>query len=109
MKNENIHNNLPQKELRDFLSKYERKEGLLGGHSKIEDIEKEIKELQEKLKHIIIHQTILNSIRSIGWKLFDISDDIPYDKDNYFPFIGTDEEYNLFMKKLFDETILNNK
>ena len=105
MKNEDIHNGLPKKEIRDLLAQWNRREGMLGRSSEIEYIEKEISKLKERLVHCRNHQGILSLIESNGWKEFDISDDISYDEDEYFPFIGTKEEFELLYDKIRQEQL----
>src|SRR5574337_1063376 len=100
MDNKDIHNGLDKKEIRDFLGQCERREGILGRSSEIEDLEKELERIEERLVHCKNHLAIETLIELNGWQLFDISDDIPYDKYTYFPFIGTEKEFELLMKKL---------
>lgn len=105
MKNEEIHNGLDKKEIRDFLSQWKRREGLIGRASEIGFIESEIKELQERLIHCKNHLGITSLIESNGWKEFDVSDDVPYDKDTYFSFLGTEEEFKKFCDKIIQEQL----
>lgn len=102
MKNENIHDNLDFQEIRDFLAKNISKEGREGTIMDVEYIEREIKKYQEFLKHAKIYQATKSLIKNQGWEEFDISDEIPDNKDEYFPFIGTEEEYKKLMEKIDD-------
>lgn len=105
MENKDIHNGLDKKEIRDFLSQWSRREGFKGTSSEIEYLEKELEKIKERLIHCINHRAVLTLIESNGWKEFDLSDDIPYNKDTYFGFVGTKEEFDLFMKKLVNEKL----
>lgn len=93
MLNKDIHNELDKKEVRDFLGQFLCKERLLGRATEIEYLEKELEIIKERLIHCRNHQAIIQLIESNEWEEFDISDEVPYDKDTYFPFIGTKEEY----------------
>ena len=103
MKNENIHNDLPKKEIRDFLGQWSHREGFLGRAFEIEYLEKSIKEAEERLIHCRNHQAIIQLIKSNDWEKFDVSHKIPYEEVTYFPFIGTEEEYNKLIKKIENE------
>ena len=103
MKNEDIHNSLPKKEVRDFLGQLTHKEGLLGSEFEIRYLEKELEKIKERLIHCRKHRAVVTLIESNGWKEFDVSDDVPYSKDSYFPFIGTEEEFEVLKKKLEKE------
>lgn len=103
MDNKDIHNGLDKKEIRDFLSKQSRREGFLGRHSEIEYLEKELERIKERLIHCRNHKAIITLIESIGWESFDLDDIVPYNKDTYFPFIGTKEEFEALEERLNEE------
>ena len=105
MKNEDIHNDLPKKEIRDFLGQLLHKERLLGTASEIKYLEKTIKEAEERLIHCRNHQAVIQLIKSNGWEEFDSSEYIPYKEDTYFPFIGIEEEFELLKKKIEKEQL----
>lgn len=105
MLNVNIHSGLDKKEIRDFLAKSERNEGILGRSSEIEYLEKELERIKERLNHAKNHRAIITLIELNGWQVFGVSDDIPYDKDTYFPFIGTEEEFKMFYDRLLKESL----
>ena len=99
MDNKDIHNELDKKEIRDFLGQWSRREGFLGRYSEIEYLEKEIERIKERLVHCRNHKAVLTLIESNGWKDFDLDNYVPYDEDNYFPFVGTKEEFEELKKK----------
>lgn len=105
MKNEDIHSDIPKKEIRDFLGQWSHREGFLGDASEIKYLEKTIKEAEERLIHCRNHRAVITLIKSNGWKEFDISDEISYRKDTYFPFIGTEEEFESLKNKIKNEEI----
>lgn len=100
MKNENIHNVFPEKEIRDFLAKELSEAEEESAFISVEHAQKRIEELQHVLKYARKVRAIKYLINENGWKDWDISEDILYDKKTYFPFIGTKEEYNKLMSQL---------
>ncbi len=103
MENKDIHNGLDKKEIRDFLAQLTHKESFLGRLSEINFLEKELEKIKERLIHCKNHKATLTLIELNGWKKFDLSDVIPYNKDTYFPFVGTEKEFELFMKRMVNE------
>ena len=104
MENKDIHNELSEKEVRDFLSKqlkYEQDE--CEHRTLIKDIENHIEYWQKVLIHAKNYLAILQIIQSKEWKEFDISDDIHSDRNTYFPFIGTEKEYKSLIQRLKKE------
>lgn len=99
MDNKNIHDGLDNKEVRDFLAHWSYREGFLGRYSEIEYLEKELEKIKERLIHCKNHKAILTLIESNGWTDFDLDDIIPYNKDTYFPFVGTKEEFEALEKR----------
>ncbi len=95
MKNEDIHNDLSKKEIRDFLGQWSWREGLLGRASEIEYLEKELERIIEGLIHCRNHRAVMTLIESNGWEEFGSSELVPYNGHIYFPFIGTKEEFEL--------------
>lgn len=99
MKNEDIHKGLFQTDIRDFLAReYERSWTIGGGD--IAFLEKEIAELQDMLTKAKKRQAIRLLIESQGWEDWDVSDEVPYNSSTYFPFVGTEEEYDVLIKEL---------
>ena len=99
MNNNDIHNGLDKKEIRDLLGQWLWREGALGTSSEIKYLEKELERIKERLIHCRNHQAVIALINSNGWKDFDVSENIPYNNDTYFPFIGTKEEFEDLKKK----------
>ena len=102
MKNEEIHREFTQQEIRDFLSQ-ELEASRIGGGIGVKYIEGEIERFQVLLRDAKKYEAIIQIIEDKNWKEWEISEDIPYDRENYFPFIGTKEEYNKLMKILKKE------
>lgn len=97
MKNKNIHNGFDNENVRDFLSK---RTGY-GFDGEVEAVEKQINELQEKLKKAKESQATRDLIRLNGWSEFDVSDEIEdYKPGEYFNFVGTGDEYKQLKKKI---------
>ncbi len=103
MKNEDIHNGLDKKEIRNFLGQWIWREGLLGRASEIEYLEKVIERIKEKLIHCRNHQAVTTLIESNNWENFDSSEIVPYKSETYFPFIGTKEEFENLQTKIKQE------
>ena len=119
MKNTEIHIGLENSSLRDFLSlsiiKYYKQEGenkkpVTPYRSKgenafeysIKECENEINFQNKKLALLKELQAIITLIKIQGWEEFDVSDETERDPDyhQWMNFIGTQEEYNLFIKNL---------
>ena len=102
MKNEEIHKGYSQSEIRDFLS-----QGLeasrIGGGIGVKYIEGEIERFQILLRDAKKYEAIIQLIEDKNWEEWDIEDIIPYDRETYFSFIGTEEEYNKLIKNLKEE------
>jgi hypothetical protein len=117
MKCSEIHEGLPQKEIRDFLSQQMVKafEDDFNNEKKhvpntydgfdwairncLADIEHQTK-LLENLK---TKQAIMKLVETNGWIEHDVSDEVYNDTDYKLgmSFIGTDEEHNILMKQIY--------
>lgn len=97
LNNENKHNGLEMSEIRDFLGK-----GLMssGKFYSVESLMEQINELKERLNEAKKYDCIVELIKSLGWEDFDVSDDVYYDNNTYFNFVGTKKEYDKFMDGL---------
>lgn len=115
MKDIDIHNDLPQQEIRDFLSQSMLKTYIRERDNKkveipymkdepwqwsILDTEAHIQERQEYLKILKDRQAIMRLIKDNGWKEYDVSDYISrsYSETHWMNFIGTEQEHKAFMK-----------
>ena len=116
MKDIDIHNGLPEQELRDYFSQELVKSWSAEIHNKkatpefqnedpikwaIEDAEAHVEYHQNRviiLKHRHAILTLLKD--SKGWQEFDVSDYVlnHYSMEIKMNFIGTEDEYNNFMK-----------
>lgn len=103
MKNDDIHNGLDKKEIRDYLSKTLHKEFMEGYSDSVEYFEKQIKELEAMLEHAKIVRAIIQLIELNGWSEFDVSGLIKWNKETYFSFVGTEKEYEKLVKKIKKE------
>lgn len=120
MKNSEIHNGLPEKELREFLSNALVKNLTLEINARkidvpynakvpydrdIKDIEQQIVFLNKKLELIREKSSLLHIIAIKNWDDFDISDettnDLPYRYSRSF--IGTKDEYEQLLLKIKKE------
>lgn len=100
MKNKDIHRGLPRAEIRDFLANEHKRNWVLGS---VPLLEKEIEELQERLVRARKHQAANQLIKSQGWETWDVSDEVPYNSSTYFPFVGTEEEYDALLEVIKSE------
>jgi hypothetical protein len=98
MDNKNIHRNYEENEIRDFLAR----ELELSESGNIKLLEEKIERFKELLKGAKRRKVLLSIIKGKNWIEWDISEYVPYNKETYFPFIGTKEEYNKLVKKLSD-------
>lgn len=96
MKNEEIHRGFSQSEIRDFLAQELRESQKEGGFVSVEYAEDQIKHFQkfEATKYLMTEK---------GWEDWDITDYILYDRETYFPFVGTEEERNKLLETLKKE------
>jgi G3E family GTPase len=111
MKNSQIHKELKDKEIRDFLAQQlvtlfdeEIKNNELKPIPHIDDVlehliqttEQEIERLKKRLQIYRAKQAILQIIKKQGWNEFDVSDETEKDSLHMskMSFIGTDKEYN---------------
>jgi len=122
MKCSEIHEGLPQKEIRDFLGmaivlafedERQNKKKIIqhtGGDEDIfewakADAREQIKYLEIYIKNISNKQAISNLIDKNGWQEHDVSNDV-YNDTNYrlgMTFIGTEEEHQVLLKTLYPD------
>lgn len=98
IKNENIHEDFSQKEIRNYLAKELELNG--GIYVSIKYIEKQIEEFKKLLKQRENYESVLHLIKEKGWEDWDVSEYVPYNKETYFPFIGTEDEFNKVLELL---------
>jgi ribonucleotide reductase beta subunit family protein with ferritin-like domain len=96
--NETKHIGLDKKDLRDFVGKTLQQYHHF--YEKQEDVLKEIETLKNKLKEIKIRDGLMELMKQLNWKDYDVSDYIDYKFETYFNFIGTDDEYNKLINTL---------
>ncbi len=102
MENKDIHNGLPNKGIRDFLSIQLEKSMIA---SQVKDIEEQIKYLQTQLNLAKIREAVLQLIKNNGWTNFDCSEIVKYNDETYFSFVGTEEEFKKLENKIKKENI----
>ena len=100
MKNEDIHKRFNQKEIRDFLAQELRESQKEGGFVSVEYAEEQIKHFQDILKYAKKFEATKCLMIEKGWEDWDITDYILYDRETYFPFVGTEEERNKLLETL---------
>lgn len=101
MKNKDIHKGLPKAEIRDFLAEQYKHTSWASGT--VSYLEKQIEKLQAQLIMAKKHEAALQLIESQGWETWDISDEVPYNSDTYFPFVGTEEERDALLEAIKSE------
>jgi len=114
MKDSEIHNNLENKEIRDFLSKtmvdsyhkhHNNKKNFEFSPDKnnlgqiIERLKIDIYNSNSELKYLETFKAITNIANSNGWTEYDVSDFVSKEHSDmmYRNFFGTEEEYKHFM------------
>ena len=117
MKDIDIHNGLPEQELRDFFSQELVKSWVSEIHNKkatpifqnedpikwaIEDAEAHAEYHQKRVEILKNRHAIVRLIKERGWQEFDVSDHVLnlYAVEMKMNFIGTETEYNNLIKKL---------
>jgi len=105
MKNNDIHNDYDDKIIRDFLSQeYESNYKNCDQIGNIEYLQNQIDKLTRQLVYAKKSQAALELIHSRGWEIFDCSDEIiDYTSSNWFPFVGTIDEWQQFKKNLIED------
>lgn len=116
MKDIDIHNGLPEQELRDYFSQELVKSMVAEIHNRkhipnynaedpiqwaIEDAEAHVKYHQKRLEILKRRHAIIRLIKERGWQEFDVSDHVVnlYAMELSMNFIGTEDEYNNLYKK----------
>jgi hypothetical protein len=123
MNNTEIHNDLPEKDLRDFLTKsladsylkrmeigndvkykYQYKntsDPILGLDQVIANRERDLEKITIEIATHKAERAVHEIIKMKGWSEHDISDYVVKDYDDwYLSFIGTEEEYENLLLKL---------
>jgi len=100
MKTQDTHKSLPNEQIRDLLGRIYQ-DTFMARPSKF--IEEQIKKLNEELEEAKRGEAVRLLINSLGYMLFDVSDEIEdYSPTTYIPFIGTTEEYRSLFGKYYD-------
>lgn len=117
MKDIDIHNGLPEQELRDYFSQELVKSWSAEIHNKkaipkfqnedpikwaIEDAEAHVEYHQKRLEILKHRHAIVTLIKERGWEEFDVSDYVLnlYAMEIKMNFIGTEAEHDNLIKKL---------
>lgn len=93
MNNQDIHVGLKSAEMRDLLSKQYEICFSAANYMHPDDIRKKIEELEQALVAAETLVGIRSVLEMIGWERWDCSEDVPYDRDKVFCFVGTAEEF----------------
>lgn len=95
-----IHSHLDDANIRDFLSKSFREATKVSGYLSVKHLEQELERIKAQIVAAKAAEGIEALIEKNGWKEFDVSDDVPFDGETYFSFLGTQKEYVALMKKI---------
>ena len=119
MKSSQIHEGLPQKEIRDFLgiamiksyeAEFDNKKKIVQHFDDdntldwvIEDAREQIKYLEKYIENIQDKKAIIILMTKMGWDEHDVSDHVRNDTGYRLSmnFIGTPEEYDVFFNEHF--------
>ena len=100
MHNSDIHKNFDRSDVRDFLAQeFERAQAESGG-ANVEWLMAEIKRYEELLINAQRLKATIELMEVCGWTDWDISEEVPYDSDTYFPFVGTEEEHEELLARI---------
>jgi len=100
MKQSEVHSNLPQPEIRDWLAKQLTSLDRRAGSGSVAYLEKKLKEVQAELEAARILVGVKAFMEHKGWQHFDISDDISdYSPETFTGFVGTSKECKAIFPK----------
>lgn len=90
-------------ETREYLGKELHKADYAGDEQLLEIYQRQLEDIREKIKNAQKCVVLKTLIKSKGWTEFDISDHVTADDSKgCYPFVGTEPEYNEFMKQFQD-------
>jgi len=99
MKNEDIHKSFNHADIRDFLGRaFHSSQG--GGVGELRTIDKKIQELNDRRKAVIMGMAVKDLAAMLDWEEWDISALVPYDNKTYFPFVGTETEFDTIVSTI---------
>jgi len=105
VKNSKIHEGLPDQAIRDFLAR-QRPERT--NENYLTQLQKDIQTLQEELQRRQISNTTMDLVEKLKWGVFGVSADVDdYNHDTYFPFIGTEKEFEHLCIRFDSEDVTN--
>ena len=107
IKNEDIHENFSQQEIRNYLAKELELNGCI--YVSVKYIEEQIEKYQELLKQRKNYESVLHLIKERGWEDWDVSEYVLYNEETYFPFVGTEEEFNKLLELVRKKVNKNDK
>ena len=93
MHNSDIHKNFDRSDVRDFLAQELERSRMKSGGADVEWLMAEIRGYQDLLAAARQREATIELMGVCGWEDWGISEEVPYDKEAYFPFVGTEEEY----------------
>lgn len=100
MKAKDVHKGLLNEQVRDFLGRIYQDTFMASSPKYIEE---RIKKLSEELKEAKKGEAVSFLLDSLGYTVFDVSDEIEdYSSTTYIPFVGTEEEYKCFLIKAME-------
>jgi hypothetical protein len=103
MRNENIHKDFDRPEVRDFLAQELEKASIASGGAGVEWLRAEIKRYQKLLDAALRFEAVIELMHAQSWTDWDISDEVPFDRERYFPFVGTETEYMELLRQIEEE------
>lgn len=93
-----------EKELRCFFSKESEIAYKNSGYTEnVERLENQLNELQIQLENVKKYIALKKLMQERGWTMWDVSDEVPYTNGAFYPFIGTEIEYNLLIDQITQE------
>ena len=103
MHNLDIHKNFDRSDVRDFLAQeLERSRSTV--NQSVEWLESEIARYQKALSIARQRDTVLELIKGCGWAMQHVDTvGIQCDSETYFPFVGTEEEYEELLARIARE------
>jgi hypothetical protein len=101
--NQDIHKDFDRAEVRDFLAQELERASKASGGVNVEWLMAEIERYQELLKAARHLEATVELMHVCGWEDWDISDEVPFSQETYFPFVGTEDEYVELLRQIDQE------
>lgn len=95
MKQSEVHQNLSDENLREWLAQEWSRATTEGGYGEdhLRHYEQKIEELKRKIEACKRFAAVETVLKMKGWEWFDVSDDVSdYSEQTFYGFVGTEEE-----------------